>query len=172
MLIHLAFRVELVVSLNTSVPECTVNLALVLPLSRTWEQRLERPPRPFPILLPCVLTFVPPAAGLSQRQPTARRPRASYRPMKERSMTKLLKLSVRLTSVRLGDDQAVVAHTSNFGRRSRTFPSLSRRSMARSPPILLPLYHASRISSRKRDGRTRSLRRLSGHALTAHTKIW
>ena len=87
-LIHLAFRVELVVSLNTSVPVFTFSLAPVLPLSQTWEQSLEQPPRPSPILLPCVLTSVPPAAGLSQRQPTARRSSASYRPMKERSMTK------------------------------------------------------------------------------------
>jgi len=87
-LTHLTFRVEPVVSLNISVPVSTINLAPVLPLSRTWEQRLERPPRPSPTLLPCVHTSVPPAASLLQRQPTARRPRASYRPMKERSMTK------------------------------------------------------------------------------------
>jgi len=63
-LIHLADRVELVVSLNISVPVSIINLALVSPLLRTWEQKLERPPRPSRTLLLCVRTSVPPAAGL------------------------------------------------------------------------------------------------------------
>jgi Aconitase family (aconitate hydratase) len=87
-LIHLTIRVEPVVSLNTSVPVSTVNRAPVSLLSRTWEQRLERLPRPSLTPLPCVRISVPPAASLSQRPPTARRSRASCRPMRERSMTK------------------------------------------------------------------------------------